>query len=170
MTVRRIPLHLGLLGAAGLTLIISPLDCAAASSDTARTSIQAAYAQINLDFVKDDVSGVMNYIAPDYTETDANGKTVDRKQAQRNYEDQRRQITSMKSRWTLGSLTPIGDGELVDMDLHSVGTGQKKFLFVRVNGNFTDDICVRDLWIDTPQGWRLQHRQVLSDHRRIQPG
>ena len=144
---------------------------AAAPTDAAdQACIQAAYDQINAAFLRNDIDGLMAYFTPDYTEQQERGTTVNRDEARRQYQGHRAQITSMNSHWTLQSLLPNAEGVLVQMAMHSSGTGIKRILFAKVHGTFTDDLQVRDLWVNTAQGWRIKHRVVLSEQTHTHPG
>ena len=167
MTMPRLWAAPGLLAAA--LAVAAPVRSAPPPAD-ARTAIGAVYDQINADFERRDVTGLMTFIAPDYTAVDPKGATSSRDQARRQYESQRDQIKTLHSRWVLESLTPLVDGALVEMRMHTDGTGTKKILFARLTGTFTNDLWVRDLWVDTPQGWRLKHRQTLLDQTHTHPG
>ena len=144
---------------------------AAAPTDAAdRAGIQAAYDQISAAFQRGDMDGLMAHFTPDYTEQQQRGATVGRDEARRQYQGHRAQITSMICHWTLQSLLPNTEGVLVQMAMHSSGTGTKRILFARVRGTFTDDLQVRDLWVNTAQGWRIKHRVVLAEQTHTHPG
>ncbi|MBV9851267.1 MAG: nuclear transport factor 2 family protein [Armatimonadetes bacterium] len=174
MTIPRI-----LIPASALCVAVLTLPCLAAApadtkppapADSARAGILEAYDQINMDFLRRDIPQVMSYFAPDYTETNERGAKADKEQTYRRYQDEQRQITSMRTRYTLQNLTPTAAGILVEMRMHSDGTGVKRILFATLHGTFTNDLWVRDLWVDTPQGWRLKHRQTLQDQTHTHPG
>ncbi len=147
-------------------LCASPI---AASSETAaaRAGIQSAYEQINAAFSQHDLTRTMSYFAPDYLVVDEKGAKFNKDQTQHQYQQQLGQIKSMHSRYVIQGVTPQPGGTLVEMKLHMDGVGEKRILFVKVRGTFTDDLWVRDLWINTPQGWRLKARQTLQDDMRI---
>ena len=142
----------------------------AAARDDAHAGIAAAYDQINAAYRERDIGRVMSYFLPDYVETDENGAKKDRDQARQQYEDWLKKIRSMRSRYVIQSVTPMGDGERVDMKMHTDGTGEKRVLFARLRGTFTNDLAVRDLWVSTPEGWQLRRRQILLDETRVHPG
>ena len=76
----------------------------------------------------------------------------------------------MSSHWTLQNLQPTAEGISIQMTMHSSGNGLKRILFAKLHGTFTDDLCVRDLWVHTAQGWRIKHRVVLSEQTHTHPG
>ncbi len=78
-------------------------------------------------------------------------------------------MKSILSRYAIQSLAPAPGGMLAEMHMHSSGLGEKRILFAKLHGAFTDDLWVRDLWVSTPQGWRIQHRQTLKDDLHIRP-
>lgn len=51
--------------------------------------------------------------------------------------------------------------------MHSSGVGEKRILFAKFHANFTDDLWVRDMWVQTAQGWRIKSRQTLGDTMQI---
>ncbi len=133
----------------------------------ARVGIQSAYDGINTAFSQHDLTRTMSYFAPDYRVVDEKGATFNKDQTRRQYEEQLGQIKTEQSRYVIQSVTPTPEGTRVEMKLHMDGTGEKRVLFLKVKGTFTDDLWVRDLWVNTPQGWRLKSRQTLQDEMRI---
>ena len=174
LTMPNTQTSLGLLCAAALISASSASALAApktsAPADSGRASILAAYDQINADFLHREIPQVMTYFTADYTELSPQGKTADKEQTRRRYQEEQGQITTMQTRYTFQSLTPTAAGTQVEMRMHSDGTGVKRILFARLHGTFTNDLRVRDLWVDTPQGWRLKHRQTLEDQTHTHPG
>ncbi|MDQ2799385.1 MAG: nuclear transport factor 2 family protein [Armatimonadota bacterium] len=140
-----------------------------AAPSTDRIAIQAVYDQLGAAFGQHDLARFMSYFTPDYIDVDEKGAHLSKEQTRRGYQDQLGQIKTMQSHYAIQSLTPTAGGTLVEMKMHSDGTGAKRILFAKLHANFTDDLWVRDLWVNTPQGWRLQHRQTLQDQLRIHP-
>ncbi len=136
----------------------------------ARAGIAAAYDQINAAYRRRDLGRVMSFFLPNYVETDAGGTARDRDQIRQQYQDWLKKIRTMRCRYVIQDLVATGDGDRVDMKMHTDGTGEKRVLFTRLRGTFTNDLVVRDLWVDTPEGWRLKRRQTLLDQTRIRPG
>ncbi len=153
-----------------LAVAAGPLRADASSPAAARAGIKAAYDQICTDFGQRDIGGAMSFFAPDYVATDEHGKLISRDETRRQYLDLDSNITSLHSHWTLGSVTPVPGGFLADMDMRSDGTGRKKVMFFHVNGTFTSEMRVRDLWADTPQGWRIERRTILLHQTETHPG
>lgn len=141
---------------------------AAAASTT--EAIRAVYGQINDAFQQRDMNRAMSLFTPDYTLTDEKGKKLSRAQAIQDYRDTMRDVRSMQTTFDLVGVTPVSGGAWAEMKMHSVGTGQKQILFARIRGTFTNDLHVRDLWVPTPQGWRLKYRQTLQDETHTHPG
>ncbi len=159
-------------GAALAAVTCLPLSVAApvfASVSTDQTAIQKTYDQINQAFSRHDLNGFMSYFTPDYVDIDEKGAHLTRDQVRRGYRDQLGQIKTIQSRYSILSCTPAPKGYWVEMKMHSSGTGEKRILFAKVKGVFTNDLQVRDLWINTPHGWRLQHRQTLQDDLNTHP-
>ena len=128
-----------------------------------RAAIQAAYEGLGTSFQAHDLDRFMGYFTPDYIDVDENGRHLTKDQTRQGYKDQLGQLKSIQSHYVVRSVTATRAGTLVEMRMHSSGTGEKRILFVKVRGHFTDELWVRDLWVNTPQGWRLQHRQTLKD-------
>jgi len=139
----------------------------AAPANTDRAAIQVAYEGLGAAFQAHDLDRFMAYFRPNYIDVDENGKHLTKEQTRRGYQDQLGQLKSIQSHYVVKSVTTTLTGTLVEMQMHSSGTGEKRILFARVRGHFTDDLWVRDLWVNTPQGWRLQHRQTLKDDLNI---
>ena len=157
--------------AAALAALLAAPAAPAPAADTApRAAIQAAYDQLDAAFVQRDMDRFMSFFAPDFTEQTPKGETRSRDRTRQGYQDQLRQIKTMRCRFAIQSLTPTPGGALVEMKMHADGTGEKRILFAKVRGTFTNDLWVRDLWVRTPQGWRLKHRQTLQDETRTHPG
>jgi hypothetical protein len=135
----------------------------------AQAAIHTAYDQINAAFCKHDLDRFMSYFTPDYIDIDEKGEHLTKEQVRQGYRKQLGQIKTMQSHYAILSCTPATGGYLVEMKMHSDGTGEKRILFARLKGIFTNDIWVRDLWVNTPQGWRLQHRFTLQDQLNVHP-
>ena len=109
----------------------------------------------------------MAYFTEDYVDTDEHGARLTKEQTRRGYRDQLGQMKSIQSRYVIQSLAPAPGGTLVEMHFHATGVGEKRVLFAKFHGTFTDELWVRDLWVSTPQGWRIQRRQTLKDELHI---
>ena len=160
--------HFCLLCAAAL-VAASPAAVAAPPAPADRAVIQAAYDGLNDAFTRHDLPRFMSCFTDDYIDIDEKGARLTKAQTRRGYQDQLGQMKTIQSRYAIQSLAPAPGGTLVEMRMHSSGLGEKRILFAKLHGTFTDDLWVRDLWISTPQGWRIQHRQTLKDELHIRP-
>lgn len=142
---------------------------AAAPSAADRAAIQAAYDELGAAFSRHDLPRFMSYFTADYIDIDEKGARLTKEQTRRGYQDQLGQMKTIQSRYAVQSLAPAPGGTLVEMRMHSSGLGEKRVLFAKLHGTFTDDLWVRDLWVSTPQGWRIQRRQTLKDELHIRP-
>lgn len=149
--------------------LLASVPTAAAPPSADRTAIQAVYDQLGTAFSQHDLARFMSYFTPDYIDIDEKGTRLNKEQTRRGYQQQLGQIKTMQSHYVIQSVTPVPGGTLVEMKMHSEGLGERRVLFAKLHANFTDDLWVRDLWVNTPQGWRLQHRQTLQDQLRIHP-
>jgi len=132
-----------------------------------RAAIQAAYDGLGDAFSRHDLPRFMAYFTDDYVDTDEHGARLTKEQTRRGYRDQLGQMKTIQSRYAIQSLSPAPGGTLVEMHLHATGRGEKRILFAKFHGTFTDELWVRDLWVSTPQGWRIQRRQTLKDELHI---
>lgn len=139
----------------------------AVKESVATTSIHTAYDRINTAFETRDFDQFTAYFTADFTSTDQDGKLTSRAQTLKNFQDQRKQILSMHTRYDFTTLSRNTDGVLVDMTLHTDGRGQKRILFAKVTGTFTSSLHVHDLWVETPEGWKLKRRQTLQSETRV---
>jgi len=135
--------------------------------NASRAAIQAAYDQFSAAFDAHDLDRFMSFFSSDYTSTDPKGKPVSRDQTIKQFKEKRDQILTMRCQYAIQNLSQTADGVLVEMKMHSDGTGQKRVMFMKVRGTFTNDTIVRDLWVNTADGWRLKRRQTLQDDTRI---
>jgi len=150
-----------------LACVLLPTAGASADAPTAPAGIRAAYEQINAALAQHDLARALSYFAPDYTLEDGRGASLTRAQAQRLYQERVGQIKTLQCRYVVGAITPAPGGAWAEMRAHSEGTGEKRVLFARLRGRFTNELRVRDLWINTPQGWRLKYRRTLQDETHI---
>jgi ketosteroid isomerase-like protein len=146
-----------------LTPLISTRALAGVPAGSTHPAIQAAYEGLGAAFQAHDLDRFMTYFQPDYIDIDENGKHLTKEQTRQGYSAQLRQMKSIQSRYIVTDVQTTPSGTLVEMRLHSYGAGEKRILFAKIRGHFTDDLWVRDLWVNTPQGWRIQRRQTLKD-------
>lgn len=158
--------HFCLLCAAAL-VAASPAAVAAPPAPADRAVIQAAYDGLNDAFTRHDLPRFMSCFTDDYIDIDEKGARLTKAQTRRGYQDQLGQMKSIQSHYAIQNLAPAPGGTLAEMHMHSSGLGEKRILFAKFHGTFTDELWVRDLWISTPQGWRIQRRQTLKDELHI---
>lgn len=150
-----------------LAIVLASAASAATPSDSARPAILAGYDGLSVAFTQHDLNRFMTYFTPDYTVVDEKGHRFTREETRKQYAGQLAQIKSMQSRYTVGGLSPAPGGVLVEMRMHSSGVGEKRILFAKFHANYTDDLWVRDTWVNTAQGWRIRTRQTLQDKMQI---
>ena len=149
--------------------VIAAPPAAAPNAAPDRAAIQAAYDGLSAAFSRHDLPRFMSYFTDDYLDIDEKGAQLNKEQTRRGYRDQLGQMKTIQSRYVIQSLAPAAGGTLVEMKMHASGVGEKRILFAKLRGTFTDDLWVRDLWVQTPQGWHLRHRQTLQDDLHIRP-
>lgn len=155
---------------AALSLCALPARPAPAAPVSVADAIRTVYGQINQELQRRNPDAAMALFTPDYSLTDENGNKLNRAQATQHYRESMRDVRSMHTTFDLVSVTPVKGGEWAEMKMHSEGTGQKRVLFARIRGTFTNDLHVRDFWVSTPQGWRLKYRQTIQDETHTRPG
>ena len=156
--------------AAFLLLFTGSGAFAAAVPPADEAAIQAAYTQINTAFTHHDLDRFMTYFTPDYKVVDENGKVFNKEQTRKQYADQLKQVKTMSSRFTVQDFAAVPSGVEAEMKLHTQGNGEKRVLFMKFKGTYADDLWVRDLWVQTPDGWRIKSRKTLSDKLVTHPG
>ena len=175
---RRVPLRLACVSlAAGVFFSDVPAAKPSASSvrlpaaqPSAVVGIRTAYEQINAALAQRDLARALSYFTPDYTLEDGQEARLTRAQAQRLYQERMSRIKTLQCRYVVGAITPAPGGAWAEMRAHSEGTGEKRLLFARLQGRFTNELWVRDLWVNTPQGWRLKYRRTLQGETHIHWG
>lgn len=166
-------MKLGIVGAAVLTSIIcAPLRCSAEppkqADDATTLAISTQYAQINDAILKHDVDKIMSYFTSDFTEVNSTGALVDRDQERKEYESQLEKIKSMEIHYSIENCDLTPSGTCCDVKFHMDGVGFKRVLFMKIQGAFTNDLMVHDVWVPTPDGLRLKSRQCLLDETKIE--
>jgi len=135
-----------------------------------RNAIQSAYTVMTAAFVDNHLDRSSLYFATDYRQVDPHGHILDKDGSQKKFQSLRDQINTVQSLCTVASMNAEADGIHVEMATHSAGTGTKRVLFFKVSGTFTNDLRVSDVWVDTPDGWRLKSRLMLEDLSVIHSG
>jgi len=130
-------------------------------------SVPAQYAQINDAIVKRDLDKIMSYFTDDFTEVNSTGSIVGREQERKAYQDELGKIKSMQIHYTIENVDNTANGTYCDVKFHMDGVGFKRVLFMKIQGTFTNDLMVHDLWVSTPTGWRLKSRQCLLDETKV---
>ncbi len=153
-----------------LPLFAQSKAAAEAAPLAAQAAIQSAYSQLNTAFTQHDLDRFMTFFTPDYKVVDEKGATYTKEQTRKQYVDQLKQVKTMQSRFTVQNFTASPAGVEAEMKLHTQGIGEKRVLFMKFKGNYTDDLWVHDLWVQTPQGWRIKSRKTLSDKLVTHPG
>lgn len=165
----------GMIGALAATLVIM-LGAGAAFAETAsvpqatQTAIKTSYDQINAAFSQHNLDRFMTYFTPDYKVVDEKGATYTKDQTKQQYASQLKQMKTMQSRYTVQNFAAAPTGVEVEMKLHTQGSGEKRVLFMKFKGSYTDDLWVHDLWVETPAGWRIKSRKTLADKLVTHPG
>ena len=135
-----------------------------------RLAIQSAYALMTAAFVDNRLDRSSLFFATDYRQVDPHGHALDKADSQKKFQTLRDQISTVQSQCTVGSMNAETDGIHVEMATHSAGTGSKRVLFFKIPGTFTNDLRVMDIWVDTPDGWRLKSRLMLEDLSIVHSG
>ncbi len=153
-----------------LALLAAPKAFAAAAPPAAQAAIQSGYSQINVAFSQHDLNRFMTFFTPDYKVVDEKGATYNKEQTRKQYADQLKQMKTMQSSFTVRNFAATPAGVECEMKLHTQGGGEKRVLFMKFKGTYADDLWVHDLWVQTPQGWRIKSRKTVSDKLVTRPG
>ena len=153
-----------------LPLLAGSQAFAKAAPPAAQAAIQSGYDQINAAFSQHDLDRFMTFFTPDYKVVDEKGATYTKEQTRRQYADQLKQMKTMQSQFTVGNFAETPAGVECEMKLHTQGVGEKRVMFMKFKGTYADDLWVHDLWIQTPQGWRIKSRKTLVDKLVTHPG
>ncbi len=153
-----------------LPLFAAPRADAGAVPPAAQAAIQSGYSQINAAFSQHDLNRFMTFFTPDYKVVDEKGTTYNKDQTRKQYGGQLQQMKTMQSSFTVGSFAATPAGVECEMKLHTTGVGEKRVLFMKFKGTYADDLWVHDLWVQTPQGWRIKSRKTLADTLVTHPG
>lgn len=155
--------------AAFLPLVLAG-PSAAAVPPAAQSAIISAYGELNTAFTQHNLDRFLTFFTPDYKAVDEKGATCTKEQTRKRYQDQLKQVKTMQSRFTIQNFASVPGGTQAEMKLHTQGIGEKRVLFMKFKGTYTDDLWVRDLWVETPQGWRIKSRKTFSDKLVTHPG
>jgi len=155
--------------AAFLPLVLAG-PSAATVPPAAQSAIMSAYGELNTAFTQHNLDRFLTFFTPDYKVVDEKGVTYTKEQTQKRYQDQLKQVKTMQSRFTVQNFASVPGGIQAEMKLHTQGIGEKRVLFMKFKGTYTDDLWVRDLWVETPQGWRIKSRKTFSDKLVTHPG
>lgn len=128
-----------------------------------RAAIETAYNDMTSAFAADKLCRAGALMTDDYRQIDDRGRGVDKAGAIKEFQAKRNMVRSFQSRLSITSVIAQADGVHVEMATHSWGTGVERILFFSVKGPYTYDLRVKDVWVKTPQGWRLKFRQKLQD-------
>lgn len=176
MNQRIHPLHARILAAAlcappGIYASAAPSASVETNSNKVdRVAIQAVYDKINAAFVDNRMEGVMQYFADGYTQTDPHGHVLDIDGTSKKFQSLRNQILTADVECSITGITVGPDGDLVDMTTSTTGTGEKRILFIKLRGTYTNNLVVHDLWIHTPTGWLLKTRLMVVDDSHMKQG
>lgn len=151
-----------------LLVLAGPIN--AAVPPAAQAAITSAYGEINVAFTQHDLDRFLTFFTPDYRVVDEKGATHTKEQIRKQYQDQLKQVKTMQSRFTLQNFVSVPDGIQAEMKLHTQGIGEKRVLFMKFRGTYTDDLWVQDVWVETPQGWRIKSRKTFYDKLATHPG
>ena len=153
-----------------IALFPSALCCgtpAKAENSIQPIAVAAQYAQINDAIIKHNLDKLMSFFTPDFIETNSTGAMVNRDQERKEYDSQLNKIKSMQIDYTVQNIADTPAGTMCDVKFHMTGVGFKRIMFMKIQGSFTNDLVVHDLWVATPQGLRLKSRLTILDDTRV---
>jgi hypothetical protein len=141
----------------------SPKD----SDQITSSAITAQYSQINDAIVNHNLDRLMSFYTDDFTEINATGSIVNRDEERKAYQDELNRIKSMQIHYDVENCISTPTGTYCDVHFHMDGVGYKRILFLKINGTFSNDLTVHDLWVSTPVGIRIKSRQTIYDETKV---
>lgn len=120
--------------------------------------IQTSYNQINAAFIRKDIKGATAYFTPDYVSINPKGEKQTLEEFRTHYDNlfNRFSIKLTSNKATIKNIIVNADGVDVAIEQRTEGTiaGINKIVINQTSS---------DLWMKTPQGWRLKQSKILTN-------
>jgi hypothetical protein len=136
-------------------------------NQTPSDAINAQYAQINDAIIQHNLDKIMSFFTYDFSELNNAGAIVNRDQERKSYQSELGRIKSMQIHYIVQNCDTTPAGMTCVVRFHMDGIGFKRIMFMKLEGTFTNDLLVHDLWVPTPEGWKLKSRQTVLDQTKV---
>ncbi len=141
----------------GTAAIISLQPAVAQTKLKIQPLIQTNYNQINAAFVRKDIKGATAYFTPDYVSINSKGEKQTLEEFRTHYDNlfNRFSIKLTSNKATIKNIIVKPEGIDVAIEQRTEGTiaGINKIII---------DQTSSDIWMKTPQGWRLKQSKILT--------
>ncbi len=127
-----------------------------------RPIVQSNYDRINAAFVKQDIQAATALFTKDYISISPKGE-------QKNLAETREYYDNLFNRFKIkvtSNKTKIADVEFADRELN-VGIEQNIEATIVGRNKLVINQTSRDIWLKTPQGWRLKQSKILTSQTTI---
>ncbi len=139
------------------TPMITIVPVHAENNSKTRTKIQTNYDQINAAFVRTDIQGATALFTQDYVSISPDGQKQTLSEFREYYHNlfTRFNIKLTANKTTIKNIDTNGNGMDVAIEQKTEGTvaGFNKIVINQTS---------RNLWLKTPQGWRLKQSKILT--------
>ncbi len=147
-----------LLSSAVISVAIVTLQPAYAETNAKiQAIVQTNYNQINAAFVRKDIKGATAYFTPDYVSISPEGEKQTLAEFRNHYDNlfNRFKIQLTSNKTTIKTIE-------IDANEIDVAIEQKTEGTVAGSNKIVINQTSRNLWLKTPQGWRLKQSKILN--------
>jgi ketosteroid isomerase-like protein len=142
----------------GSVAIVTFQPAVAQTKSKIQPVIQTSYNQINAAFIRKDIKGATAYFTPDYVSINPKGEKQTLEEFRTHYDNlfNRFNIKLTSNKATIKNIIVNADGIDVAIEQRTEGTiaGINKIVINQTSS---------DLWMKTPQGWRLKQSKILTN-------
>lgn len=139
-------------------VLANTVSAAPANDKAVRKTIQAQYASYQRATMHYDVAAIMNLLTPDFKWHLLDGTTLDRQQTQK-------ELVSFFHTAKIEAMTVTVHKVTVKNDTVTTLVTEKTTALTATSGKPTRTVTketYRELWVHTPQGWKIQDTQLLK--------
>jgi ketosteroid isomerase-like protein len=138
--------------------VVTILPAHAEISSKLQPTIQTNYDRINAAFIRKDIKGATALFTPDYVSISPEGEKQTLSEFRKHYDNlfNRFNIKLTSNRTTIKNIDLNSNSADVAIEQNTEGTiaGFNKIVINQTS---------RNLWIKTPQGWRLKESKILTN-------
>jgi hypothetical protein len=131
----------------------------------ARQALAAEYARMTERFQQKDVQGVYrDHTTPDYTMKPLEGPIWNRETVETHAATEMAWVQSVpEMQMHIEALTVTGDQAVATVHITAKAIVHHPQDPARSDRTLTRDSTARHTWVNTPQGWKLQYAEILSE-------